>query len=534
LSEEKSKWQAIGSAPISSEAPSGNSIRYDPEFEQLQTEMQKLENLSGDPVDWKKVVTLSGSILQKKSKDLLVGSYLILALLETEGIQGLSKGLACLEGIISEHWLSLFPVEKRMRARINALNWLSERTGAAISRIPPAQENAESLGACEEQVKSLEVLLKGKIGPESPELAELYRAIQEQLNRLSTARSDASGSGLEEKAKIEAKPASAATGLATKLDTKEDAKRALKESLGTLKRVISFTRSQDPTNPFSYRLIRAITWCEIDNPPPAANGKSRLPSPPNQLRERLQALAEQAAWKELVSQAESRVAEFPFWFDLHRMSETALAALGADYVHARQALKSEVATLLLRLPVLMELEFSDGTPFANEATQKWVSTYILPTDDIKSQDDVKSEVAGTAEGEIGLLDEVRTKSRQFLQEGKLKDGLSVVQDALRSASTQRQRFFIQLELVNLCIEADQVKAALANLEMLDEQIARFSLDTWEPQLASQVLQVYLHTLNRALRESKQPAPELSRIADSVYGRLCRLDILAGLNTAKRS
>ncbi len=533
MSEEKSKWRTIGSAPISAKNPSGESVRYDPEFEQLQAEVQKLENFSGEPVDWKQVVALSKSILQSKSKDLLISSYLILGLLETQGIPGLSNGLACLEGIISQHWPSLFPVEKRLKARINALTWLSEKAGANISRIPPVQENAEMITVCGEQVKGLEALLEEKIGPESPELTELYRAIQEQLNRLSAAKRDTGGAGMEEKVKPEAKPVPAISGIAINLETKEDAKRAIRESFSTLKRVVLFTRSQDPTNPLSYRLIRSLTWCEIDNPPPADNGKSRIPSPPNQLRDRLQSLIEQSAWKELVSQTESKVAEFPFWLDLHRMSETALASLGADYAKARQALKSELATLLIRLPDLIELEFSDGTPFASETTQNWISTDILPADNVESAKDEKSVEVATSSDESDFPDEIRTKSRQLLQEGKLKDALSLVQEASRSASTQRQRFFIQLELVNLCLEAGQVKAALAHLEMLDDQIARFSLDTWEPQLASQVLQIYLRTLKRALKESKQPAPELSRSADVVYSRLCKLDVLAGLNTGSR-
>ena len=51
MSEEAIKWKEVGSDPVSAEAPSGESIRYDPEYEQLQAEMQKLENLSGESVD---------------------------------------------------------------------------------------------------------------------------------------------------------------------------------------------------------------------------------------------------------------------------------------------------------------------------------------------------------------------------------------------------------------------------------------------------------------------------------------------------
>ena len=148
--------------------------------------------------------------------------------------------------------------------------------------------------------------------------------------------------------------------------------------------------------------------------------------------------------------------------------------------------------------------------------------------------DAEPENAAPSGNEDDSLDEMRKQSRQLLGEGKLKAALSLVQEIIKSTTTQRQKFFVQLELVNLCIESGQIRAALVHLEMLDDQVKRFSLDIWEPQLASQILQIYWNTLNRALRESKQPAPELSRLADSVYGRLCRLDVLAGLNATKRN
>ncbi len=527
MSEEKSKWRAIGSDPISAEAPSGESVRYDPEFEQLQAEMQKLENLSGESVDWKKVTALSEAILKNKSKDLLVCGYLVLGLLETEGLSGLSNGLTCLEGLIADHWSSLFPTAKRMRARINALNWISEKTGAVISRTEPDQ--VEMLSACNERVETLEALLQEKLGPEDQGLTDLHRPIREQLSRISAVMTQPAEVAAEQRATVESRPVAIATAAPLdKLETDEDVKRAMKDSFSALKKIGSFTRNKDLTKPLPFRLIRFITWCEIDSPPAAENGKSRVPPPPKQLRDRFQTLMQQSSWKELVSQVEARVAEFPFWLDLHRMSETGLSGLGSDYMKARQAVKSEVTAVLERLPDLVDFQFSDGTPFADESTQEWISSQILPASD------AESGKTPTPDNDTDSLDEIRQQSRQLLGEGKLNAALGFVQEAAKSCPAQRRKFLIHLELINLCIESGQIKAALAHLETLDDQVRRFSLDIWEPQLASQVLQLYWHTLNKALRESKKPAPELSQLADSVYGRLCRLDVLAGLDTTKRN
>ncbi len=530
MSEERANWRAIGSEPISTENPSGESARYEPEFERLEAEMQKMESLAGDAVDWKKVVSLSREILKNKSKDLLVGSYLALGLLETEGCNGLSNGLACIEGLVSDHWPSLFPAAKRMRARINALNWLSEKAGASLARSEANRENAQGLSDCEELTQSLEALLNEKADPGEPVFRDLERTIQEQLSQLTPAGGDAVATEAKPAGKTAAVPAPLtavpATPPVSKVESTEDAKRLLKDAFGSLKKVASFTRGQDLTRPLSYRLIRFLTWSEIDALPPAESGKSRIPPPPQQLRERFQTLSEESAWEELIIQAESKVAEFPFWLDLHRISETALTKLGSEYSKAGNALKSEVSTLLDRLPDLIEIEFSDGTPFADDSTRNWISTRIFPKNESKKTDPAPSD------NEKDSLAEIWSKSRQLLLEGDTKAALSLVQEATRSAATERQKFLAQLELANICLETGHTKAALAHFEMIDERIKRFSLDIWEPDLASKVLEIYWHTLKRNLRESKQAGPELTQLADSVYSRLCRLDVLAGLDATK--
>jgi len=62
----------------------------------LEAELAKQESLSSATVDWAKVITLSSSITQNNSKDILIGSYLCYALLLQEGYAGLAVGLKIL------------------------------------------------------------------------------------------------------------------------------------------------------------------------------------------------------------------------------------------------------------------------------------------------------------------------------------------------------------------------------------------------------------------------------------------------------
>jgi type VI secretion system protein VasJ len=527
LEKEMAEWREIGTNPVCEDAPCGESVRYDPDFELLEAQVQKLESFTRQPVDWNLVVTLGKKILQQKSKDMLVASYMALGLLEREGFAGLSKAIACLEGMIAQYWPGLHPEMKRLRARISALNWLAEKTGSAVSQRETGPHEGAAVTACLAQISALQSLLKEKIGSDAPDMMALLRPLQEHAQQV--APQPAALAPAAEPKSVPAPPASyasAAAFSAAPIETLEDARRLLKDSTAAIRRALSVARGKEPAGPAPYRLVRSLLWSEIDALPPVAEGKSRIPPPPAHLRDRCRSLMEQASWSELLSEAESRVAEFPFWLDLHRMSDQALAGLGPSYAAARGAVKAELISLLNRLPELIELQFADGQPFADEATRRWISTDLFPAGE------EKVAAAAAPDLQSDFLADLRQQSRALLREGRPEEAMRLMQEAMRAASTERHKFLAQLELARLCLEAGQMKLALAHFEMLDEQMVRFVLELWEPELCVEALQAYWDALNQAAQASRQVTPEMARRADSIYNRLCKLDVVAGLYLAQ--
>lgn len=118
------KVRELGQNPISPDNPSGNDAHYEPEFEQLQQEIDKLSIVSaaGDSTDWKKVTSLSVTILSEKSKDLLVAVYLVTGLTKTHGFEGFAVGVAFLKDLVENFWETMYPPKRRMRGRLNALS----------------------------------------------------------------------------------------------------------------------------------------------------------------------------------------------------------------------------------------------------------------------------------------------------------------------------------------------------------------------------------------------------------------------------
>ncbi len=508
------EWREIGRRPITAEAPAGASARYDPEFESLAAQIEKLEGVAREPVDWPKVVSLSRGILEHKSKDVLVCSYAALGLLEIEGLSGLTKGLACMEAMIASFWPELFPEMKRMKARTNALNWLAVKAGAAISQKSVKGDGAMS-AACESQIKALAAVVQEKVPIDPPDWSELLRPLQELATQAQAAREEQAQRQAAKPAVVAAPPAQP--------ETAEDAARFISTTMGALTRALATSRAADPTTAMPYLLSRALTWSEIEALPPATEDRTLIPAPPDHVKNRFHDLVEDSNWKELLDDAEDRLAEFPLWLDLQRLADQALGGLGKKYAAARCAVRGEVLSLLTRLPELPGLQFSDGTPFADDATQRWISNELLP-----SKPEAAPPPAATGADAEAMVT-LREASHKLLDEGKQADAIRLVQDAVKTASSERSKFLLQLELAVLCYEAGQLKPALACLEFLDEEIRKFSLEKWEPNLCVEVFRLYWEALNKLAQTSRQLLPEVVRQADAIYNRLCNLDVVAGLD-----
>jgi len=137
---------SLGKNPINDDQPTGAEIRYEPEFEELQAEIDKLSipSASGG-LDWQKVSDLAALILAEKSKNMLVASYLAVSQVHLNQIDGLALGLNIIHDLLDRYWENLFPPKKRLRGRIGAIEWWLEKTAAALEGLEVKTIAAEKL-----------------------------------------------------------------------------------------------------------------------------------------------------------------------------------------------------------------------------------------------------------------------------------------------------------------------------------------------------------------------------------------------------
>jgi type VI secretion system protein VasJ len=252
---------SIGSDPIPGDSPAGVNARYEPEFEELQAEVGKLENPAGGEVKWNEVVELSRTVLGSKSKDMLVATYYTYGMLQQQGYQGLLEGLGTLYSMCTVHWEGLFPELKRMRARESALDWLIDRVQLHLeTSLPPDSAEAPVLEQAVATVDELGKYVNERLETPNPKLAAFSRALAAK------AAEAGGGGGDAPQAESAGEPAAAAqvsTGSGGGGGMSGGPITNRKVAFERLKEVADYLRRTEPHSPVAYLVQRAIKWGDM-------------------------------------------------------------------------------------------------------------------------------------------------------------------------------------------------------------------------------------------------------------------------------
>lgn len=239
----------LGTQPIPGSAPAGASARYEPEFEQLQAEVAKLENPAGGEVRWGEVASLGEKLLSAKSKDLLVASYYGFALVQQRGFAGLADAVAMLDAMCRNFWDGLFPELKRLRARESALEWFMDRVNRYLESAPAG--DLSSVKTAADRMAALGSFFNSKLEAPNPMFDGLARSLLARSAQPAGAAGPAPGA---------AAPAATGGAPAAVVAGALNSRRAAFEQL---KQVADFLRRTEPHSPVSYLVQRAVKWGDM-------------------------------------------------------------------------------------------------------------------------------------------------------------------------------------------------------------------------------------------------------------------------------
>jgi type VI secretion system protein VasJ len=538
---------SIGLTAIAGESACGINAKYEPSFEALEAELAKQESLTSEKVDWKEVKALATDLLQNTTKDYLVACYLTHSLSITEGYPGLLVGIKILEAFTENYWQESYPPAKRLRARKTAIEWLVEKTSNFIEMSPPANQDNAIIIELAKAVKDLDFSLSDKMEAQSPNMAELNRSLK-RLKQSAEFELKASAEKLvPQKVTPEPPPSrlikdtppetleaaitpapivspptsSKATSEPTTtqssgnpvtlnnsvLASEADAKKLYKQVQEALRQLAEFYASQKASDPKRYRYSRSALWASLEKLPPNKDSKTQLPKPALDKFKKLQELFEQGDFIAVLDQAEKSASKMPYWFDGQRLIANSLIALGGEFSKAAEALVDELKQLLTRIPNIITLCYSDGTPFADEQTLLWINTQVL----ISNGDESSGQ-------QNDAIHEAFLEAQKLASSGKLTKGLSF----LKKVPTQnvRDTFRIKLASAELVAQSGQPKVAIPLLERLITETKRINAIDWETDFTIKAYSILVKAYEKL--EDDDAAQKQQQKIDA-FDQLCWFD-----------
>lgn len=516
----------LGKQPISPDKPSGSDVRYDPAYDELQTEVDKLSSPAvAGTVNWEKVCRFSTDILMNKSKDLLVASYLSVALIHTRRNDGFAVGLKVYQDLLERFWDDLYPQKARMRGRTRSIEWWLEKTESALKQTKELSFPPEQLNIIKDSLNRLDSFLSEHL-ENSPSL----NPIKEYFSDLSQNTDEATEAKPALQVVQEGKEDQTVTAVASpqyykheemdapqKISSQHDAGKVLNEGLSKISEASYFLWQQDLATAQVYRLARTAAWYAVNELPPATNGQTRITPPSVQVKKLLLDLRNNGDAEALLKAAETRLPQFIFWLDINRLTAEALARMGSRFDKAHDAVCEETAFLIHRLPGLEELSFSDGTPFATPDTKQWLKGIAF-----QGISQNMSTVTGTEAGDEENVEISINKNigdmQTLVRKGKLIAAMETAQQKMRSCNSHREKLLWRLALSRMLIDTSKSKLALPHLEQALKDIDKYWLEEYDPDLAMRGYKLAW------LAFDSQSEPRFKERATDVLHQIGRLDM----------
>lgn len=539
-------------APISDAQPAGTNASSEPQYAELRDEVAKRDSPTGGQIQWRKVIDNATEVLQNHSKDLLVASYMAFGLYTSRGLDGLVTGLSVLSVLIEDYWATAFPEAKRMRGRVNAIEWIIKSCDTVLPTLPVVEKDRKALNDLDFVAKHLSRVAREKFGDNCPAMRPLTEGVTRLMYNLPAetppeppppppqAEAPPPPPPIAAPPPIApppiAAPAAVAMPAAAAVAAPADASEVVQFLSQTGAGVFGAAgtlRNADVTNPLSYRMVRVGLYLHLVDPPPSEGGKSRVPAPNPARRTQLAKIAENGKWAALLEETESELQSARFWLDLHRYSAISLAGLG--HQKALDELLRETATVLKRMPALVEMSFGDGTPFASDETRGWIASEVLAGGGGGGGAPMMAPSGGGGGGARVVVvqgggggggedEAVINEARALATSGKLPDAIAMLQGRMASAGSAGSRFRVRLGIGQVCMAAGQVALARAVFESTEKEVERFGLEEWDPALAAASSEGLYACLKLLAKGGKAMPPE----AGLLYDRVCRLDPTAAL------
>ncbi|WLG93440.1 type VI secretion system protein TssA [Pseudomonas sp. FP198] len=448
--------------PIDPEQAAGHFDVEDETYQAIDQEMVKLGGLREGDIDWAYIDEASREYLCTQCKHWRIVAHLQVVWLRTRQWARWADALSLIAGMVELYWDSAYPKPGPM-GYLNKRK-LVQRLLADLGQVLPTLERSSFAPAYQAAAGLALAKLQRCVESARLDPAQLD-TLQRQLDKYSEpvvatapARTATSGSVLESAFFPSPKPQAPSN--------EREQRRAV---LNMAEQI----NQQDLYDPTGYQLRRYGLWSHLRTAPPITRDRrTELTAVPKDIVDGYQdALNHNALDLNLLLRLEKSICASPYWLRGSYLAAHVASRLAMEQVAG--AIRQTCERFVCRLPALLELCFSDGTPFVDAQTQAWISG----ADQAQTTGSPVQEYAG-------LRDELAS---QLNTEG-VEVVLLRLQELHATHDAPRQRCYATVIAADLL--ASRGLSWLA--DDLYANVARLMRDTtvqgWEPELYRKVAQ----------------------------------------------
>ncbi len=519
----------LGKNPIAPPTASDAALKESPAYESMSAEIAKLSSIQdAGHVQWPVVLQAAQQILSEQAKDIPSTVYLATALAECEGLSGWHTGGRILIDVLQLWWEEALPPKKRMRARVNAIDWWHERSKQFLSR-----EHAPITGEEHQALKGIVQELDSVIGEKLPDCQPLYD-LREALQHLEikeaevptsptpeTATTSTTADGVNTQAlspeQVATTPGTTGTTAvhntapAAQVSTAAIAPptASVTAPSATVSAAVQPAPTFDPQDPellkkcqkslvqmarqfydaafaqgcpqeaLPWHSLYMSLWGGIEQMPTCQGRNTMVPAPDNSRLMALQTLLAAQKYEQAAHAAAVLAPASPFCFDAHHCIAQALQGLiqsGAQgFTTALTVMEQHTKLFIQKFSGIENLFFADESPFASDVCKAW----------LESIQQGQTQATG-AKSEGQNLVQIVAEAQRLCHQKQLPQALDILNVAMKNAQPAAQ-LRLQITQVRLLSQEQHFDMAVALAENILRTLDKHQLDQWDNPLCEEAL-----------------------------------------------
>lgn len=478
-------------------------------YDQLGSEISKLEAIERVAIDWVDIDAKSQQLLSQHTKDLKVANILAYAWFQLDRFTGLESGFQLLKQLVESDYASdLYPRRKRKqeKARAAPFIWLESKLEKSFT-VNPIEDISELQGV-EGAISAFFALtsaLNNYLGDDSPPFSELKTTFKQ----FSAAIDEASKQAQQNKPATESPPPSQDPPPAEAVKTASpqtelpkvdaptvtqfsDIGKTLRSASTAVKAIAQQLRGANPFDENAYYLNRTAKWMMIQELPATGILEKQ---PNDQSLKLMQQLESQGSFTDLLNLSEQQFDNGAiFCMSLHRYSHNALIGLGQK--RCAKIVLDTTLNFITRFPKILETTFKNGEPFVDELTKAWLGNLSGRQTSAQTSETPLTQTENTP------WDNARAEGSRLLAEGKIPEAIELYRSGLEDARNTKESIHWRYELASLLTKVGYDDIVIMTLNDIKQELDRIPVSQWQPDLKISIVKQLLECHKRMSMKTK--------------------------------